>query len=70
MRRLAPTEEARRGVIQFIPAGRMGTCDDVAELAVFLCSDAASFLTGGIYQCDGGQSLTGPRALGKLGEQG
>lgn len=64
MRRLAPTEEARKAVIGFIPIGRMGSRDDVAELAVFLCSEAAGFITGGIYQCDGGQSLTGPRALG------
>lgn len=67
MRRLAPTEQARQAVIGFIPIGRMGSRDDVADLATFLCSDAAGFLTGAIYQCDGGQSLTGPRALGQLG---
>ncbi|MBM3735056.1 MAG: SDR family oxidoreductase [Acidobacteria bacterium] len=66
MRRLAPTGADRQRVIGMIPAGRMGTRDDVAQLAVFLCSDAASFLTGAIYRCDGGQALTGPRALAQL----
>lgn len=36
------------------PIGRMGTPDEVAELALFLCSDAASFITGSNYAIDGG----------------
>lgn len=70
MQRLAPTEEARAGVIGFVPLRRMGTKRDIADLAVFLCSDAASYITGCIYRCDGGQALTGPRALEGLGKQG
>jgi NAD(P)-dependent dehydrogenase (short-subunit alcohol dehydrogenase family) len=69
MRRLAPTEEARADVIGFVPLRRMGLKSDIAELAAFLCSDAASYITGDIYRCDGGQSLTGPRALESLGKQ-
>ncbi len=70
MRRLAPTEESRRRVIQAVPLGRMGTKDDIAGLALFLCSDAASYITGGIYVCDGGQSLSGARDLGAAWEAG
>ncbi|HTS29789.1 MAG TPA: SDR family oxidoreductase [Bryobacteraceae bacterium] len=57
MRRLAPNEEARKAVEKNIPLGRYGTKDELADLALFLCSDAASFITGAVYLCDGGQSL-------------
>ncbi len=36
------------------PIGRMGTPDEVAAVAVFLCSDEASFITGCAYPVDGG----------------
>lgn len=36
------------------PIGRMGEPEEVALLAVFLCSDAASFITGVDYPLDGG----------------
>jgi 2-keto-3-deoxy-L-fuconate dehydrogenase len=36
------------------PIGRMGEPDEVASLALFLCSDAASFITGVDYLLDGG----------------
>lgn len=34
--------------------GRMGTSQEVAGLVAFLCSDQASFITGGYYLVDGG----------------
>lgn len=36
------------------PIGRMGTSEDVAEAVVWLCSDAASFITGTALTMDGG----------------
>ncbi len=36
------------------PIGRMGTPDEIAAAAVFLCSDEASFITGCAYPVDGG----------------
>jgi NAD(P)-dependent dehydrogenase (short-subunit alcohol dehydrogenase family) len=57
MRRLAPTPEIRRKVEHAVPLRRFGTKDELADLALFLCSDAAAYITGAIYVCDGGQSL-------------
>ncbi len=36
------------------PIGRMGTPEEIATLALYLCSDAASFITGADYPIDGG----------------
>jgi len=36
------------------PIGRMGRPDEIADLALFLCSDAAAFITGSNYAIDGG----------------
>jgi NAD(P)-dependent dehydrogenase (short-subunit alcohol dehydrogenase family) len=60
MRRLAPDEESRKRVEQGVPLRRFGTKDELADLALFLCSDAAKFISGGIYLCDGGMSLSRP----------
>jgi NAD(P)-dependent dehydrogenase (short-subunit alcohol dehydrogenase family) len=58
MRRLAPTEEARAAVMQSVPLGRYGTKDELADLALFLASNAAAYITGGVFVCDGGSSLS------------
>ncbi len=39
------------------PMGRIGTPDDVANVAVFLASDEANYVTGATYTVDGGGSL-------------
>ena len=36
------------------PIGRMGKPEEVAYLALYLCSDEASFITGSSYAIDGG----------------
>ena len=60
MRRLAPTESgAREKLTAKMPVGRFGTVQEIADLAVFLCSDAAGFITGTTIVADGGQSLMG-----------
>ncbi len=40
-----------------IPMRRLGTPEEIAELAVFLLSDASSYSTGGLFTADGGFSL-------------
>jgi NAD(P)-dependent dehydrogenase (short-subunit alcohol dehydrogenase family) len=63
MRRLAPTEETRNRIIGNIPLRRYGTKDELADLALFLCSDAAGYITGSVFVCDGGQGLMRPGIL-------
>jgi NAD(P)-dependent dehydrogenase (short-subunit alcohol dehydrogenase family) len=36
------------------PIGRMGTPDEIAQMALYLASDSASFITGQDYYIDGG----------------
>src|SRR4029453_5051473 len=45
IRRLT-TDASRRTIQETCPLGRMATIDEVATAALFLCSDAASFITG------------------------
>lgn len=42
------------------PIGRMGTPEEVAELAAYLCSDAAGFITGSNFSIDGGTTTLRP----------
>jgi NAD(P)-dependent dehydrogenase (short-subunit alcohol dehydrogenase family) len=59
MRRLAPTPEIRQQFTRAVPLKRFATKDEIADLALFLSSEAASFVTGAVVVCDGGQSLAG-----------
>ncbi|HUS63894.1 MAG TPA: SDR family oxidoreductase [Kofleriaceae bacterium] len=59
MRRLAPGDVGAR-LIRQIPLRRLGTVDDVAQLALFLASDAAAYVTGAIFVVDGGHSVAAP----------
>lgn len=50
----AETTAAR---LDAIPLGRAGTADEVAEVIVFLCSEAARYVTGQVIGVDGGMVL-------------
>ncbi|MDB5334814.1 MAG: dehydrogenase, short-chain alcohol dehydrogenase like protein [Planctomycetaceae bacterium] len=51
------TAEGRAKVIAEEPAGRMGTPEEIAAAAVWLCSDAAAFMVGHAMVIDGGQTI-------------
>jgi len=48
----------KQGIVSRIPLGRVGETDDVAGPAIFLCSDAAAFVTGQVLAIDGGLTAT------------
>ncbi|NMA65751.1 MAG: 3-oxoacyl-[acyl-carrier-protein] reductase, partial [Clostridiaceae bacterium] len=47
-------EEIKENYLKNIPLGRFGTPSDVADLAVFLASDGAKYITGQVINVDGG----------------
>ena len=55
--RQADPQAARARNVKRHPLGRLGTAEDVANLALFLASDEAAFITGGTYVVDGGALL-------------
>lgn len=58
MKRLVP-EPVKEKIKKGIPIGRFGRIRDIENAAVFLCSDAASYINGVTLVVDGGQWLTG-----------
>jgi len=62
MRRLAPGK-AKERMLPIIPLGRFGSVDEIGQTAVFLASPLASYITGTVVVCDGGQNLAGSGLL-------
>jgi len=48
------TEDALKKILARIPIGRLAALSDIADLAVFLASDRANFITGTTIPVDGG----------------
>lgn len=65
---LNPTKSSSAGATQadHIPAGRTGTIEELANLTMFLLSDACDYLTGQTIAMDGGQMLAGPGTFAEL----
>jgi NAD(P)-dependent dehydrogenase (short-subunit alcohol dehydrogenase family) len=74
---IAGTEGAKRltdpgaqaALIDAVPLHRMGTVDDIGQTAVFLASPLASYITGCVVVCDGGQNLAGSATFNAGAEQ-
>ncbi|HEX2370908.1 MAG TPA: SDR family oxidoreductase [Acidimicrobiia bacterium] len=54
---MAIPAEVREKMVAAVPLGRMGTPEEVADLAAFLVSDSSSYLTGEVIVIGGGRSL-------------
>jgi NAD(P)-dependent dehydrogenase (short-subunit alcohol dehydrogenase family) len=65
---LNPTDSSSVGATQpdQIPMGRVGTMEELANLTIFLLSDACDYLTGETIAMDGGQRLAGPGTFAGL----
>ena len=65
---LNPTDSSSAGATQAdqVPAGRVGTIEELANLTMFLLSDACDYLTGQTIAMDGGQMLAGPGTFAGL----
>ncbi|NMO02284.1 SDR family oxidoreductase [Gordonia sp. TBRC 11910] len=65
---LNPTDKSSVGATQAdqIPAGRTGTIAELANLTMFLLSDACDYLTGQTIAMDGAQMLAGPGTFAGL----
>nr|AAH59120.1 2,4-dienoyl CoA reductase 1, mitochondrial [Rattus norvegicus] len=55
--RLDPTGKFEKDMIERIPCGRLGTVEELANLATFLCSDYASWINGAVIRFDGGEEV-------------
>ncbi len=62
MKRLVP-EPIKEKLRKKVPLGRFGLIKDIENAALFLCSDAASFINGAIIAVDGGQWLAANRLI-------
>ena len=63
MQRLAGDPAVKEKVEKALPLQRFGTKDEVAQLALFLASPAAKYITGSVHAVDGGMSLIGGNLL-------
>lgn len=62
MERLAATPVLEAAVKRSVSLRRYGAKSEIADMALFLASDAAAYVTGGVFPCDGGQLLAGGAA--------
>ena len=53
----ADQEEAHKKFISTVPLGRLAMPSDLANAALYLCSDEANFITGVMLEIDGGRSI-------------
>ena len=51
------TDEQKEGMLKLIPLNSLGSPSDVANLALFLVSDSASYITGEVIKVDGGMVM-------------
>ncbi|XP_078396845.1 2,4-dienoyl-CoA reductase [(3E)-enoyl-CoA-producing], mitochondrial [Cetorhinus maximus] len=56
--RLDPSGAFEKDLLKRIPMGRFGTVDEIANLAAYLCSDYASWVSGAVIRFDGGEYVS------------
>jgi NAD(P)-dependent dehydrogenase (short-subunit alcohol dehydrogenase family) len=56
LNRFTGNEEIKARLIGTVPARRQGTPEEIAGMIVFIGSDEASYITGSVFEVDGGLS--------------
>jgi 3-oxoacyl-[acyl-carrier protein] reductase len=51
------SDEVKSGILGQVPMARLGQPEDVANVALFLASDAANYITGQVINVDGGMVM-------------
>ena len=51
------SDEYQKKLLEMIPLGRLGQTQEVAEIACFMLSDSARYITGQVVQADGGMAI-------------
>lgn len=64
--RLAPDDRARAAVIRDIPLGRLGRCEDVAGMCLFLASEMGAYVSGQVIAVDGALYQRGSGRTGAM----
>jgi NAD(P)-dependent dehydrogenase (short-subunit alcohol dehydrogenase family) len=55
--RFTGTQENKASLMAEVPMGRLGRAEEIASALVFLASDQASYVTGHIFNIDGGHTI-------------
>jgi len=53
----ALTEDQKKKLLDLIPLGRLGEPEDIAKVALFLCSEESSYITGHVVSVNGGMYI-------------
>ncbi len=60
------TQEDFKAMAQYMPVGRAGEPEEIGPLAVYLASDASSYVTGQVFCIDGGTAAAGIAPMGYI----
>jgi NAD(P)-dependent dehydrogenase (short-subunit alcohol dehydrogenase family) len=67
--RLLPTPELEKRLLEHNPLHRLGTLEEISNLAAFLVSDHADYINGEMVYMDGGEMLAGASTFSLIGRQ-
>jgi NAD(P)-dependent dehydrogenase (short-subunit alcohol dehydrogenase family) len=67
--RLLPTDAMEKALIEHNPLHRLGTLEEISDLASFLVSEHAGYINGEMVYMDGGEMLAGSSSFSLLGRK-
>ncbi len=67
--RLLPTDAMEKALLEHNPLHRLGTLEEISNLAAFLVSEHAGYINGDLIYMDGGEMLAGASSFSLLGRK-